>query len=342
MTHKSKHRCHWVVSALAFLALLMTAGTASAQEPNSEFFRGKTLTYIVSTNPGGGYDYYGRLMARYLEKYLPVSRVIVRNVPGAGHIIGANTIYTSRPDGLTIGVFNTGLIYSQLLQASGVRFDLNKMSWIGKMAGEGRTLIFSTRSGLVDIDDLFAADEVLLAAAGVGSAAYTETRILMRVLNLENARLIPGFIGNEIELSMLRGEVQGTLSVTSTQAPFVERGEAKYIVAIAGTRSAIEGIPQVRDFVSDPENLQLLSLVENMAELGRLTAGPPEIAPATLAVLRQAFEAAMNDSGLLGEANRMQVPMELGTGDEVAAMVETALDQPAHIVELLREAATEQ
>ena len=125
MTHKAKHNCHWVVSALAFLALLMAAGTVSAQEPNSEFFRGKTLTYIVSTNPGGGYDYYGRLMARYLEKYLPVSRVIVRNVPGAGHIIGANTIYTSRPDGLTIGVFNTGLIYSQLLQASGVRFDLN-------------------------------------------------------------------------------------------------------------------------------------------------------------------------------------------------------------------------
>jgi len=340
--HRTKHSFCRVLCALASLAFLLTAEPAAAQEPGSEFFRGKTLTYIVSTNPGGGYDYYGRLMARYIEKHLPVSRVVVRNVPGAGHIIGANTIYTSRADGLTIGVFNTGLIYSQLLEAEGIRFDLNKMSWIGKMAGEGRTLILSKRSGLEDIDDLFAADEVLLAASGVGSAAYTETRILMRVLELENARLIPGFIGSEIELSMLRGEVHGTLSVTSTQAPFVERGEAKYILAIAGMRSAIENVPQVRDFVRDPENLQLLSLVENMAEMGRLTAGPPEIPAARLDALRQAFEAAMSDPDLLAEAERMQVPIELGTGSEVAVMVGAALNQPAHIVELLREAATEQ
>ena len=332
----------YVLGAVAASVVLVTADIASAQAEGGEYFRGKTLTYIVSTNPGGGYDYYGRLMARYLEKHLPVSRVVVRNVAGAGHIIGANTIYVSRPDGLTIGVFNTGLIYSQLLAAEGIRFDLNKMSWIGKMAGEGRTLILSTRSGLEDMDDLLAANEVLLAASGVGSAAYTETRILMRVLQLDNARLVPGFIGNEIELSMLRGEVQGTLSVTSTQAPFVERGEAKYVVAIAGERSRIEGIPQVRDFVSDPENLRLLGLVENLSELGRLTAGPPGIPPSTLAVLRRAFLAAMSDPDLLTEAARMQVPMEPGTGDEVAAMVQTALDQPPRIVELLREAATEQ
>ena len=324
-----------IASLLAFVA----AEIAVAQEADIEFYRGKTLTYIVSTNPGGGYDYYGRLMARYLEKYLPVARVVVRNVPGAGHIIGANTIYVARPDGLTIGIFNTGLIYSQLLAAEGIRFDLSRMSWIGKMAGEGRTLILSTQSGMDDIEDLFAADEVLLAASGVGSAAYTETRILMRVLKLGNARLVPGFIGSEIELSMLRGEVHGTLSVTSTQAPFVERGEAKYIVAIAGERSRMDEVPQLRDFVTDPDDLRLLGLVETLAELGRLTAGPPEIPPERLAALRGAFDAALADQDLLAETMRMQVPVEPGTGAEVERMIEAALDQPPGIVALLREAA---
>jgi len=323
----------------AALLLALFARGASAQEADTEFYRGKTLTYIVSTNPGGGYDYYGRLMARYLEKYLPVSRVVIRNVPGAGHIVGANTIYVARPDGLTIGIFNTGLIYSQLLGAEGVRFDLARMSWIGKMAGEGRTLILSRQSGMEDVDDLFNADEVLLAASGVGSAAYMETRILMRVLRLDNARLVPGFIGSEIELSMLRGEVHGTLSVTSTQAPFVERGEAKYIVAIAGERSRMTGVPQVRDFVTDAQDLRLLGLVETLAELGRLTAGPPDIPPARLAALRQAFDAALADPDLLEETRRMGVPVEPGIGVEVQTMVEAALDQPPEIVELLRAAS---
>src|SRR5438270_11163634 len=75
------------------------------------YFRGKTVTYIVATGPGGGYDSYGRLIARYIQKYLPGSRFIVRNVPGAGHIVGDDTIYAGKPDGLVIGIFTAWLIY---------------------------------------------------------------------------------------------------------------------------------------------------------------------------------------------------------------------------------------
>ncbi len=329
-----------VLKGTLFAACMAIPLTAAAQEADSEYFRDKTLTYIVATNPGGGYDYYGRLMARYLPNYLPVARVIVRNVPGAGHIIGANTLSVARPDGLTIGIFNTGLIYSQLLGAEGIRFDLARLSWIGKMAGEGRSLIVTTASGIDNMDELRATDDLRLAAAGIGSAAYTETRILVRVLGLD-ARLIPGFIGSEIELSMLRGEVHGTLSVTSTQAPFVESGAAKYILAIAGERSGIEGVPQVRDYVSDPGDLRLLGLVETLAAMGRLTAGPPDIPAPILNALRAAFAAALNDPGLRAEAGRMQVPVEPGSGEDVARMIAVALDQPPETIALLREAAEE-
>lgn len=50
-----------------------------------------------------------------MQRHLPGSRIMVKNVPGAGHIIGANQIYNAKPDGLTIGTFNTGLIYAQIL-----------------------------------------------------------------------------------------------------------------------------------------------------------------------------------------------------------------------------------
>src|SRR5262244_2558755 len=93
-----------------FTALVLLL-SAPAWAASADMFKGKTITYIVATSPGGGYDTYGRMIALYMQKYLPGSRIIVKNVPGAGNIIGANEIYAARPDGLTIGMFNTGLIY---------------------------------------------------------------------------------------------------------------------------------------------------------------------------------------------------------------------------------------
>ena len=84
---------------LAIIAAAVLLVPASASAASNEMFRGKTITYIVATTAGGGYDTYGRMIARYMPKYLPGSRIIVRNVPGAGNIIGANAIYTARPDG---------------------------------------------------------------------------------------------------------------------------------------------------------------------------------------------------------------------------------------------------
>ena len=116
-------------AALAAGLVLLTV-PAHAQS-GAAFFKDKTVNYIVATAPGGGYDTYGRLVAEYMQKYLPGSTFVVKNVPGAGHLVGTNSIYASRPDGLTIGTFNTGLIYNQLVGLEGVRFDLTKMSWIG-------------------------------------------------------------------------------------------------------------------------------------------------------------------------------------------------------------------
>src|SRR5262245_44081874 len=152
-------------AVLAGMAMFAVPIAASAQNADAEFFRSKTINYIVATGPGGGYDTYGRLLTRFMAKYMPGTTFVVRNIPGAGNIIGVNTIYRARPDGLTFGIFNTGLIYSQMLKMPGVQFDLSKMSWIGKMADEGRTLVLSTKSGLDSIDDLINAKQPVFLAS---------------------------------------------------------------------------------------------------------------------------------------------------------------------------------
>src|SRR5579864_5234792 len=77
------------------LAALVLGSLSAAAQPAADFYKGKTVTYIVATAPGGGYDAYGRLIARHMPKYLPGAKVVVKNVPGAGHIVGANTIYNA-------------------------------------------------------------------------------------------------------------------------------------------------------------------------------------------------------------------------------------------------------
>jgi tripartite-type tricarboxylate transporter receptor subunit TctC len=327
------------ILACATLTVL-SAGTAQAQDA-ATFFRGKTLTYIVATGAGGGYDTYGRLLTRTLQRHMPGTRFIVRNVPGGGHLIGANLIYAARPDGLTLGTFNTGLIYAQLLKQSGAQFDLARMSWIGKMADEGRTLLIANNSGITDVRQLMNAREpVKLAASGVGSASYIEMRILADVLEL-NIRLVTGFEGAETQLSMMRGEVAGVLNTASTHEDFVKRGDGRFVVAIAGTSSGLPGVPAARDFVRDPDGLKLLALVETLAELGRLTAGPPGIPADRVAYLRERFTAAVTDPQLMAEMQRLNAPLRPGRGEEVAAKVRSALNQTPETVALLKRASGE-
>src|SRR5680860_652054 len=110
-----------------------TTEVASTEKP---FYEGKTIKLIVSTKPGGGYDTYGRMVAKFMEEQLPGSTIVVKNVPGAGHIIGCNEIYMSEPDGLTFGTFNRGLPLAQIAGLEGIEFDLSEMSWLGSPASE--------------------------------------------------------------------------------------------------------------------------------------------------------------------------------------------------------------
>src|SRR5262245_40350884 len=100
------------------LGLAASSAPAAAQSA-ADFYKGKTVTYIVATTAGGGYDSYARLVIEFMQKHMPGSTYVIKNMPGAGHILGANALYASKPDGLTIGTFNTGLVYAQLVKQNG-------------------------------------------------------------------------------------------------------------------------------------------------------------------------------------------------------------------------------
>ena len=127
-----------ILACLAFLVLLPLFSMHVMYKP---FYEGKTMTLIVATKPGGGYDFYARLASKFMEKYLPGSTIIVKNVPGAGHIIGCNTTYSAKPNGLTFGTFNRALPLAQVAGLKGIKFDLSKMTWLGSAAADLYSLV---------------------------------------------------------------------------------------------------------------------------------------------------------------------------------------------------------
>ncbi|MEE8538336.1 MAG: tripartite tricarboxylate transporter substrate-binding protein [Woeseiaceae bacterium] len=317
------------VAVLTVAAAIVSASLLAA---DSDYYQGKNVTYIVATNAGGGYDAYARLIGGYLEKYLNADHVLIRNVPGAGHIVGANTLARSKPDGLTIGTFNAGLIYGQLQGKKVMRFDLRDFGWIGKAAGEPRAIIVSAKCRIKTIEDMIATDEpVIFAGAGIGSASYADTRLLSEALGL-NTKIIPGYGGTEGEMAMMRGEICAQVASTSSVQGFVDAGYGSYILAIGGD---IDGVPNAMEYAKSDRAKQIVELVSALAQLGRITAAPPGTSEAQLTVLRTAYKSALEDPALLAEADKKGRPIDPAYGDDVKQLVVAALDQTPEIIQII-------
>lgn len=314
------------------LAVISPSTPAPSDGP---FFPGTDVTYIVATNAGGGYDAYARHIAPYMQANLTADNIVVRNVPGAGHIVGANTLWRSKPDGLTIGTFTSGLVYGQLIGNEAQRFDLREFDWIGKAASEPRAIIVAENCPIKTFEDLAnAAEPVKFAAPGIGSASYSDTMLLADALDL-NVDIIAGFDGTEGEMSMMRGEICATLGSVSSFQTFVDAGNGSFLLTIGGD---LEGVPRAIDFASDDHSRQLISIIDSLAQLGRATAAPPGTPARQLAELRSAYAASLDDPKLLAEAERLQWPIDPAGGEEVKQLFVEILDQSPETVEMIRSA----
>jgi tripartite-type tricarboxylate transporter receptor subunit TctC len=202
-------RASWcLVAVISVVSVFLSIEPAFAQEP---FYKGKTVEFLVNFSAGGPTDVFGRLIARYLPKHVPGNpTVIVRNMPGAGGIIGANHIYErAKPDGLTIGVFS-GMYLPQFLGGPTVRYDLNNMPII---AGAAETSVVYIRAdaGVRTVADLLNPAKPIV----VGGFTRENNKDLGMRLALELLgapyRYVTGYKGvAELRVAIQRGEINYT------------------------------------------------------------------------------------------------------------------------------------
>lgn len=321
------HLRRTLACVLPCAALIATTATADTAE---DFFRGKTVTYIVATGPGGGYDTYGRLIAAAMEKQVPGSKFVIKNVPGAGHIVGANQLYHSRGNGLTIGTFNTGLLYAQLVKQSAAKFDLARMSWIGKAGADPRVFVVGAWSDVRTLDDLIAMKEPhVMAEGGAGSSSFAESSLLIETLKIP-LKIVVNYRGQEDKLAIQRREALAAMGGRSTFEPFVRNGQVRVLFQVGGSET---DYPQLAELVRGNADAEAIAaLIRATSEIGRLCAGPPDIPADRLAYLRGVFLKAMNDPETQARAAKIGRPLEPADGAEVERTIQAALQQPPALV----------
>src|SRR5215213_1539649 len=131
-TRRDMMRMRWAAALL-----LMIVGLAAPQaraDAVEDFYKGKQITLIVSYGPGGGYDVYARVLARFMPKYIPGNpSIVIQNMPGAGSLRGANFIYNAAPkDGTAFGTFARNIPLIGILKTNqNVQFEPRKFTWLG-------------------------------------------------------------------------------------------------------------------------------------------------------------------------------------------------------------------
>ncbi len=283
--------------------LLFLPGDVLSQTP---FYQGKTITIIQGREPGGTGDMRVRAVLPYLRKYIPGNPAIVTEfIPGAGGRKAANHIYRSvRPDGLTIGNVGTGLVANAILGEPGVQYDLDKLIYLGS-PNSATHYVFVTRKelGLNSLERLRGASGLRIGAQSVGHDIYINGRLFAWILGLKDPKFVTGYSGPEVDLALMRGEVDARVNIADTvlqRTPdWVEKRlvdfHAILEIPIGDKHPRFAHLPELEAFARSDRERKLLAL--NRAF--RLTGSPYILPPGTpkerVQILQEAIRKTFQD-----------------------------------------------
>lgn len=312
----------------------------SQTKADYEFYKGKVVKFVVPYSVGGGFDAYARAIAPVLEKYIPGATVIVQNAAGGGGLIGTNTLYRAKADGLTIGIINgAGMALNQIVGTDGVQFDLAEMEWLARATADPRAVLVNTKTGFDTVDDMKNVGRtIVFSATGVGSDDYYGSYIIFKSLGIP-LRNVTGFPGSaEANLAAVRGEgIDGTECEISSLLQFVEEGSLEPILMVTLERDeAFPNVPTALEVAPD-ENKEPIRVITSIFEANRAICGPPGIPAERIAVLREALGKALTDPELVSWSEKTNRPIDYLDGEAMQKLIREALHSAEKIKPILKE-----
>jgi tripartite-type tricarboxylate transporter receptor subunit TctC len=330
------------VAAFGVLAAVLSIAPASAQSP-AEFYKGKQIKFVVGTAPGQDYDLWARLIGRHIIRHIPGNpTLIVENMPGAGHIVATNHLYTvAARDGTVIGMVSRNMTDAAVMGLPNVRYDPGRFNWLGSPEVNHRVMFVSTKSGFDKVSDLFERELIIGAPGGV--QGVTAAPLLLKNLLGMKLKIVQGYRSpGDVVLAVTRGEVGGFVNSVGgpvgARRQWVDTGQMRILFNMEPEPVSWLGAPTIFDSVKTEQQRQVLTFFAGNTRLGRPLMAPPEVPAERIEALRRAFDATVRDTAFLKEAESMGFEVSPQTGEAIAALVAQALATPKEIVKLAERA----
>ena len=336
--------CRGIV--LAAVATLALAGGAAAQS----FYDGRTITLVIGGDAGGGYDIYGRALARHIGRHIPGKPIVIaQNRPGAGSINAAEYMFAIAPkDGSTFAIVFPGAIIEPLLgtgpagNTGAVRYDATRFEYIGTADNGTRVCATFHGSKVRTIADARTYRTVIGATASGG--ATRDYAIMLNTLAGTLFSVVAGYKGtSDITLALERGEVDGLCgldwsSLKSQKPDWISAGKLNLLLQI-GLEPEAEltamSVPQLWSVLAG-EQRQIAELIVAQQVFGRPFLAPPGIPADRLALLRAAFMATMRDAAFLTDADKIRIQITPLSGEMVQSRVRQLYAAPKAIIDAAR------
>jgi tripartite-type tricarboxylate transporter receptor subunit TctC len=328
-----------------------TAGATAAPDPAASVervYRGKTVRIVVGFGAGAGFDVLARALARHYSRYIPGNpTVIVENMPGAGSLVAANTVYNTAPkDGTTLVYFFGGHIVQQALGNTTVQFDALRFNWLGAPYLDTPSCAATRASGFDRLEDARGSRELVLGGTAPGSND-TDIPVLLRNLFGFNLKMVTGYDGlARVWLATKQGEVMGGCQAYEgmrvSLADDFASGEMRVIAQGGRTpHPDLPNVPLMRDLARDDEQRQLIDVSITLSSLyNRPLALPPGVPPERVRAMREALAAAWRDPELVADARQALLEINPVSAEQLEEAVKAIFALSPELREKLKTALT--
>jgi len=327
--------CLCLFAIAVFAAFAINGDLAEAQ---TAFFQGKTINFYVGFAVGGSYDFYSRVAAQFLSRYIPGNpTIVVQNMPGAGSLQAAGFLYSSAPrDGTAIGMASAAVALEQALHKPGVRYKAAEFTWIGRITN-------SVEVGLTWKDSAKTIDEakrmeVTMATTGAGSPSEGYP-ILLNALAGTRFKLISGFASSpQGMLAMERGEVDAVQSsydtLKRTKQNWLRNHDVNMLFQCVTARDPeLPDVPTTVELGPDRDARDLLEFYTRSTEIGQSILAPPDVPADRAEVLRAAFQATLKDPDFLAEVAKAPVALHPASAESLQKIVAATTQAPRAITD---------
>jgi tripartite-type tricarboxylate transporter receptor subunit TctC len=329
--------------AVAAIAAAATAVPAQADSV-ADFYRGKTITIVVSTGPGGGYDLYSRTLSMYFGKHIPGHpNFVLTFMPGAGGMKAGQYLYNvGAHNSLMIGNLSNGLPLMQKLRTD-VRFDVSKFNYIGRVASQNAMTMVNANAPATTLEKA-RTTELTFGGTGKAQQAEMHPNSLRNVLGFTKIRIISGYKGSaDVILAMEKGEVDGQCTAWSSwKTQYARLLKEKKVVPLVehGVVKSPDnpGVPLVLELARNDFERKVLTLINSDSAVGRNFALPPGVPADHVAALRAAFMATMKDKDFLADAHKRNMDVLPMSGEALQKLVVDVTTAPPNVVQAARKA----